>query len=316
VPGLPNLRLSPTRLCDALIGRFLSRPSEGGAVYQALGNGPQRAVDASGRPLEEIYVPPPPSEWRKEPRGATGSWDPGAAAGPATGGLAMASEVLINGKTAVNINGTRFYITGSWQKGMWTPPSGPTSVLYVYKAADPTKIYRLDYGAFKYKGQLLDGWHHNQKGVAQAFGFKELNHVPAGRGARFAGRAIKVLRWARKPLIVVGVALSAYEVYRAEDKVRAVAGEVAGWGGAYLGAKAGAWGGGALGAKIGTLGGPKGTAIGAGVGAFIGGVGGGIPGFTAGREVVHYVYDRILERGEEETWIIYACEPLTPSATE
>jgi hypothetical protein len=221
-------------------------------------------------------------------------------------GAGIGALRAIHGKTAVNIGGTRFYITGTPKAGMRIPASGTTSVLFVYKAGQPNKLYRLDFDVLKTgprAGQL--GWEHNQRGVARILKLNVTNHQPAGFVARNAGRAIKVLKWGGRAMIVVGAVQSGIEVYHAEDRARAVVTELSGWaaasGGAYLGGKGGA----AAGAWVGSFFGPgPGTAIGAGVGGAIGSVGGGVGGFWLGKTVSETVYDWFVTPPEEEKWII------------
>lgn len=91
-----------------------------------------------------------------------------------------------------------------------------------------------------------------------------------------------------RPLIVVGVAVDAYNLYTAENKVEAGSSIAGGW--------AGAWAGGTLGAKggavIGTfIGGPVGTVV----GGVVGGVAGGVVGYIAGSELGKAAYNALKE---------------------
>lgn len=87
----------------------------------------------------------------------------------------------------------------------------------------------------------------------------------ATRGINLTGNATKIISKAALP---VTIALEGYNIYKADDKVKATA--QAG------GGLAGGWGGAAMGAAIG-------TAIAPGIGTAVGGVLGGIVGFTAGK---------------------------------
>lgn len=147
------------------------------------------------------------------------------AAGPWTIGAAVGVNRCIYGTTPVRINGTQFYITGTPQAGMWLPKTGSSSYVFIYKASDPNKVYRLDYDTLKVgpsAGQL--GWEHNQKGVAKILGLTVKNHQPAGAAGRVAGSTVKILRYAGKPLLVVGMAQSAASIglaaYQGEDVKR------------------------------------------------------------------------------------------------
>lgn len=91
-----------------------------------------------------------------------------------------------------------------------------------------------------------------------------------------------------RPLIVVGAAVDAYNLYNAENKVEEGSRIAGGW--------AGAWAGGTLGAKggaiVGTfIGGPVGTVV----GGIVGGVVGGVVGYIAGSELGQAAYDLLKE---------------------
>ena len=53
-------------------------------------------------------------------------------------------EVSLRGRTALRLSGENFYFTGQPQPGMWVPPSGSTSKLFIYKASNPRRVFRLD----------------------------------------------------------------------------------------------------------------------------------------------------------------------------
>lgn len=104
------------------------------------------------------------------------------------------------------------------------------------------------------------------------------------RASQIADVAGKVGR----PLVVVGAAVDAYNLYNADNKVEEGSRIAGGW--------AGAWAGGTLGAKggavVGTfIGGPVGTVV----GGIVGGVVGGVVGYVAGSELGKAAYDVLKE---------------------
>jgi uncharacterized protein RhaS with RHS repeats len=234
-------------------------------------------------------------------------------AAPWTIGTAVGIGRCINGQTAVRINGTQFYLTGTPKTGMHIPKTGSTSYFFIYKATDPNKLYRSDYDLLKVgpnAGQ--QGWEDNQKGVAKILNLKVCNHQPAGRGARIAGGTLKILRYAGKPLLVIGVAQSAAEIgvaaYRGEDVKRTIVQEAGTWAGAI----GGACGGAKLCGWAGAYAGPWG----AGVGVVVGGIGGGIGGAILGRTVSVVVYDFVVEQLQEEEWVLSCCNEEEQPYTE
>lgn len=247
---------------------------------------------------------------RVTPSGHTGDL-PQIIAGPAvrasTIGTGAGIDHFINGKTGVTVNGENFIITGRPAQGMRVPKTGTTSVLFVYKKSNPNKLYRLDYDVLKMgpnAGQ--QGWEHNQSGVAKILNLAVTNHEPAGAWASAAGKAIKVLRYGGKALLVVGAIESGIEIYYAPDKKGAILTEAGGWIGATGGAELGAEGGAAIGGAIGVWFFGAGAVPGAAIGAFIGGVGGGIAGYAGGKAAVSYVYHKLTD---EEEWIVVEPPP-------
>lgn len=104
------------------------------------------------------------------------------------------------------------------------------------------------------------------------------------RAAQIADVAGRVGR----PLVVVGAAVDAYNLYNAENKVEEGSRIAGGWAGAWAGGTVGAKGG----AIVGTfIGGPVGTVV----GGVIGGVVGGVAGYLAGSEVGQAAYNVLKE---------------------
>lgn len=223
-------------------------------------------------------------------------------------GAAAGTEQFMRGKTAVRIAATDFYITGSPQKGMWTPAGGTTSYFFAYKKSDPTKLYRLDYDVLKQgpnKGQV--GWEHNQKGVAKILNVK--NHQPAGRAAAIAGTTLKIAKHGGRALFVLGAADSAMTIYAAENRITTAVSEAGGWAGALAGAYAGAKGGAAAGAAIGVWFGGAGELPGAAIGGAIGSIGGGIFGFLGGKKATEGIVEAVFVPLLTEDWVTvtFAC---------
>jgi len=220
----------------------------------------------------------------------------------ATGGGGLGSVVTIQGKTAVRLGGTDFFITGTSKEEMfgsgWRPSGGSNSVLFIYKKDNPTKLYRLDWDTLKSGPRAgEEGWEHNQRGVAEILKLEVVNHQPAGTLGSFAGQTITVFKWGGRAMLVVGVAFSAWDIYKAQNKPREVVGQVGGWTGAVAGGSAFAEGGAEVGAVFGAV-------PGAVAGALIGGVVGGAGGFFVGYHGSKIVYDWVFQQLEKEEYII------------
>ena len=226
-------------------------------------------------------------------------------------GAGVGSQVFIHGKTLFKINGTSMYVSGSTQAGMkGIPKTGTTSVLFIFKKDNPNKLYRLDYDTLKSGPKMgSKGWEHNQKGVSKILNLSVTNHQPGGRGAAIAGKAIKVLKYGGKALVVVGALNAGVELYQAQDKARVLIKQSSGFAGAWAGARIGAKGGAALAVVAGQLG-PQVAApeevITVPIVTAVGAIGGGIVGFWVGETISTTVYDRIYVPvvPEEEEWII------------
>lgn len=227
-------------------------------------------------------------------------------------------EITMYGKTLLRLSGQNFYVTGRPQPGMWKPPSGSTSSLFIYKAANPNKVFRLDYHALE-STKGVPAWHYNTTGgFAQIRGLSgtapQIAHIPTPRAATI-GRTLTIFRWGGRALFFASVASSVFDVYHAESKGREIARQAGGLAGAMAlgraGASAGIKAGGAIAAGLGQAGPQVATpeelvTVPAGViiGGIIGGVGGGIVGSIAGTTITETVYDWIFESLEKEEWII------------
>ncbi|WP_131447594.1 hypothetical protein [Parasulfuritortus cantonensis] len=223
-------------------------------------------------------------------------------------------EISLQGKTALRLSGEDFYFTGTPQPGMWVPDSGSTSKLFIYKASNPRKVFRLDYHGLESTGGR-PVWHYNRtSGFAHIDGLKAADHAVTP-GAIATGRALTLFRWSGRALFVAGGALSLYEVYHAENKAREVARQVGGWTAAISAGRYCAASGARIGAGIMTVAGQLGpqaavpeelvtVPAGAFLGSAIGGIGCGVVGWFAGSEVSQTVYDWIFKPLEKEEWLI------------
>jgi len=216
------------------------------------------------------------------------------------GGAGLGSQMVIHGNTPI---GNGFYMSGT----VPTSFKGSTSVLFIYQKSNPNIMYRLDYGPIV-KGPnatTASVWHHNLKRVQQRLDLSVANHS-VGRGASAAGRAITIYKWGGRAMFAVGVAISAVDIYNAEDKQREIIVQLGGWTGAVaggvLGVKGGAWVGGGVGVWFGGAG----AAPGAVIGGFAGGLVGGAAGFFGGSKVTRYVYDTYFVPLTKEEWMV-AC---------
>ncbi len=119
---------------------------------------------------------------------------------------------------------------------------------------------------------------------------------------RWGNRVKLIGKWGGRILVFVALGESAYTIYQAENKAKAITTEVGGWTGAWLGAKGGA----ATGVAIAVVAGNAGpqamlpeelvtVPAAAGVGGLLGGIGGGIGGFFFGKMVTETVYEWIFE---------------------
>ena len=134
-------------------------------------------------------------------------------------------------------------------------------------------MYRLDAP----HGKL--GWHHNvSTPISKVKGFNIVDH--SERGAWPFKQTITIFKWGGRALFFVGGAVSLYEIYHAEDRVREIIRQVSGWAGATAGSLAG------------------GNVVGAGIGALIGGV----TSWWVGTSIAEHVYDWIFTELEKEEY--------------
>ncbi|MGB3082400.1 MAG: hypothetical protein WBB86_05385, partial [Candidatus Omnitrophota bacterium] len=145
-------------------------------------------------------------------------------------------------------------------------------------------------------------------------GVKAAARSAAKNAAKTAPKtAFKAMKYAAVPLMVIGIALDAKDLYDAHQKdklegghrnLTATSGRVAGaWAGAAIGAKGGAMAGAAIGALFG--------GVGAVPGAIIGGILGGIIGGVAGSMGGEYVATKAYDKATEEKPATQFQNPLT-----
>lgn len=226
-------------------------------------------------------------------------------------GSGLGVRSVANGKIAWKFNGTDFFITGSIKAGMRRPLEGSSSFLFVYKATNPRKLYRLDFEVMKTgpnAGQI--GWEHNVRKVAKVLRLEEAGirqHEPAGSAGIRAGQSMRILRYGGNALFVINAADSAIQVLAAHNKVKVATREVSAWivsaEAAQLLGRFGAWTGGEIGLLAG-IGAMPAAVTGAVAGAIIG----GIAGFRAGKAGAEYIYKTTFQAFQSEEWAI-AVEP-------
>ena len=225
---------------------------------------------------------------------------------PDAAGLNMI--LTYRGRALVQLGGEPFYVSGvaPWRARL--PPGGTTSVFFVSRAANPNKMYRLDYDFLKEGPRFGQrGFEHNQEGVAKILKLGVTNHQPAGGWGRLAGRACQIFKFGGVPLFIYGVGKDVVSLYSALDRGRAAiqaAGRLAG------GIPAGLVGA-ARGAKLGARAGP----VGAGAGFLLGGLLFGWFGAMLGEAVADWGYCRLFIPLEAEEWEVFTesqVEPVTP----
>ena len=210
------------------------------------------------------------------------------------GGVGVGYEVHIKGKTLVKIDGQNFYMEYSRRPSPGHTKT-PPGKLWMYNKNNKTQMYRLDAP----HGKL--GWHHNvSTPISKVKGFKIVDH--SERGAWPFKQTITIFKWGGRALFFVGGAVSLYEIYHAEDRVREIIRQVSGWAGATAGSlaggKVGAMAGGAIGSAGAGVGAAPGAVVGAGIGALIGGV----TGWWVGTSIAERVYDWIFTELEKEEY--------------
>ena len=199
-------------------------------------------------------------------------------------------ETMLQGFGAGNaaLNKVKFTAPGTDYVWSTNPPPSykakSTSIIQLYKEANPNSVLRLDHGYNVKTGDV--NYHWNQKGTFKDFGI--VDHTVAGPSVEAIGGAAKALKSANKILLPVAVGLDAYSIYNADDKAREATRVAGGWGGAWAGAKVL----GVTGAAVGSIVPGPGTAIGGFVGSLIGGIG----GYSVGSEIATGVYDSVSEK--------------------
>ena len=229
-------------------------------------------------------------------------------------------EIALHGKIAIKLGNESFYVTGRPQSGMRIPQGGSTSSLLIYKAANPNKLFRLDYHGLNSLGGK-PAWHYNVTGgLAKIKGLirgtiAQTNHAVTF-GSKATGKIITIFRWGGKAMFLVGGIMSACDIYHAENKAREITRQAGGWSGAVAMAKYGAVGGAKLGATIAVAAGQAGPQVatpeeivtvpaGVVIGTIIGGIGGGFVGWIAGTIVTEVVFDWFFTPLQKEEWVIY-----------
>ena len=158
-------------------------------------------------------------------------------------------KISLRGKTALSLSGENFYVTGRPQPGMWVPKSGSTTKLFIYKASNPKKVFRLDYHALQSTAGRPT-WHYNTtKGFAKIVGLSTTDHAVTP-GAVATGRMLTIFRWGGRAMFVAGAAMSAHKIYHAENKAREITRQVGGWTGAITAGRYCASAGARLGAGV------------------------------------------------------------------
>ena len=229
------------------------------------------------------------------------------------------ARVTLNGKTAVRLNDELYYLTMTKPVGTRTPLSGSTTSLFLFKVGNPKKALRIDYHKFPLNSPYPPYWHVNVDGggIAKVANSSKLNHTTSAK-IRGTGRMLTVFKHGEKICFIAGFAMSAIDIYKAENRVRETTRQVVGWGAAYAGGRIGS----ALGAKAGMA-----TAIALGqagpqvatpeevitvpvlgvIGGIGGGLVGGIGGFIFGSNVTGKVYDWAFTPLTKEEWEV-GCE--------
>lgn len=165
----------------------------------------------------------------------------------------------------------------------------------MYNKNNKAQMYRFDAP----HGKL--GWHHNvSPSISKINGFNIADHTE--KGARAFKQTITIFKWGGRALFFVGAAVSLYENYHAEDKIREVIRQVGGWTGATAGSLAGGKVGAVTGGSIGSAGAGVGAAPGAVVGTGIGALIGGVTGWWVGTSIAERVYDWIFTELEKEEY--------------
>jgi RHS repeat-associated protein len=229
------------------------------------------------------------------------------------------ARVTLKGKTAVRLNNELYYLTMTKPIGTRNPLGGSSTSLFLFKDGNPKRALRIDYHKFPLNSPDPPYWHVNVDGggIARVANSSKLNHTTSAK-IRGTGRMLTVFKHGDKICFIAGVAMSAIDIYKAENRVRETARQVGGWSAAYAGGRIGS----AVGAKAGMA-----TAIALGqagpqvatpeevvtvpvfgvIGGIGGGIVGGIGGFILGSTVTEKVYDWAFTPLTKEEWEV-GCE--------
>ena len=150
------------------------------------------------------------------------------------------ARVTLNGKTAVKLNNELYYLTMTKPIGTRNPLSGSSTSLFLFKDGNPKRALRIDYHKFPLNSPDPPYWHINVDGggIARVANSSKLNHTTSAK-IRGTGRVLTVFKNGDKICFVAGVAMSAIDIYKAENRVRESVRQVGGWGGAYAGGRIG-----------------------------------------------------------------------------
>ncbi len=278
------------------LGRWLSRDpigEQGGVnLYAMCGNNGIDNYDIYGKLDASVYV-----------EGVGTAW--------------AGSIITLNGQTAVKLNDELYYFTMKAQRGMRIPRSGSSSAVFLFKGDNPKKGLRIDYHKIPLNSNNPKVWHSNvdgSSGVAKVTNSKVLDHAISVK-AKLTGKTVTVFKQGGKIVFIAGVAMSAVDIYKAENKVREITRQVGGHTGALLGGKYGAKIGAAAGMKIALWAGQSGpqaltpeelltVPVFGTIGGVIGGLGGGVVGYFSGARAADKVYDWSFTPLEKEEWSV------------
>ncbi|MBA4388549.1 MAG: hypothetical protein C0404_11245 [Verrucomicrobia bacterium] len=301
------------RYLDTVSGRWLGRDpiceTGGKNLFGMCGNDPIDEKDVFG--LTNDLIGPSGEHFDLNERSVANSvlW-----------GGSMSWLLTIQGKQAFRIGATEFWMTISdkvaYNDGVWFPKPGSIApsdvheqVLYIYRKDAPHKVFKLNYGKITETANLnpgKTGYHVNYQQISKVLRMTEVpgmaDHYMAP-SVTALGRTLTLFKYGGRAMFVLGSVASGVEIYVAQDKWRAVAGESSGVlgsaGGFFIGSEIGMW--------VGGFGGPY-LFLTVPAGYFIGGaIGAGI-GYFGGREMGYFVYEKIYEPLEKEEWEIIECQ--------
>jgi hypothetical protein len=185
----------------------------------------------------------------------------------------------------------RFADPGFRGKGPWWSLPEDTRLVSIFNPAKPRgKFYAWD--AHFPAGSTPHGFYHvNQKGMSRGL-FGQADHSPIPPGELGAARGLRYVRIGGRVLLVVGVAVDAYQLGSSvaesiergtpRPAIAQAVRTIGGWGGAWAGA------------KIACVGGAAAT-VETGPGAVLGCIAGGVIGGFAGYFAADWIADLISE---------------------